>query len=62
MTTNSLDLDAAAETFARSTDFTTGVEEEFSILDPQTLELAPRFEELRDAAEHDAVLHDRHHR
>ena len=57
MTTNSLDLDAAAETFARSTDFTTGVEEEFSILDPQTLELAPRFEELRNAAEHDAVLH-----
>ncbi len=55
---NSLDLDAAAETFARSTDFTVGVEEEFSILDPQTLELAPRFEELRDAAAGDPRLHD----
>ena len=44
----SLDLDRAAETFAEATDFTVGVEEEFSILDPQTLDLAPRFEELRD--------------
>ena len=40
MTINSLDLDAAAETFAGSTDFTVGVEEEFSILDPQTLATA----------------------
>ena len=31
----SLDLDRAAETFAAATDFTVGVEEEFSILDPR---------------------------
>ena len=41
-----------------STDLTVGVEEEFSILDPQTLELAPRFEELRAAAEGDRLLHE----
>ena len=33
-----------------ASDFTVGVEEEFSILDPDTLDLAPRFEELRAAA------------
>jgi carboxylate-amine ligase len=48
---SSIDLDRAVETFAAATDFTVGVEEEFSILDPATLDLAPRFEELRDAAE-----------
>ena len=52
----SLDLDRAAETFAESSDFTVGVEEEFAILDPDTLDLAPRFEELRAAAESDPVL------
>ena len=35
---NSEDLDRAAETYAAATDFTVGVEEEFSILDPRTLE------------------------
>ena len=56
---NSLDLDRAAETFAEATDFTVGVEEEFSILDPQTLELLPRFEQLRDAAAaSDPLLHE----
>ncbi len=44
----SLDLDQAAATFAEASDLTVGVEEEFSILDPTTLELAPRFEELRE--------------
>ncbi len=44
--------------FERSTDFTVGLEEEFAILDPMTLDLAPRFEELRDAARAgDPVLH-----
>ncbi len=52
----SLDLDRAAETFAESSDFTVGVEEEFAILDPETLDLAPRFEELRAAAQSDPVL------
>jgi len=47
---NSLDLDRAAETFATATDLTVGIEEEFSILDPRTLDMLPRFEQLRDAA------------
>jgi carboxylate-amine ligase len=53
----SLDLDRAEETFAGARDLTVGVEEEFSILHPQTLELEPRFEQLRAAAENDEVLH-----
>ena len=48
----SLDLDRAAETFAEASDNTVGIEEEFSILDPRTLELLPRFEQLRDVAAH----------
>ena len=44
----SLDLDQAAAIFVEASDLTVGIEEEFSILDPATLELAPRFEELRD--------------
>jgi len=44
------DLDKAVETFADSTDLTVGLEEEFAILDPTTLDLVPRFEELRDCA------------
>jgi len=51
-----VDLDQAEETFARSTDMTVGVEEEFAILDAETLELLPRFEQLRDAAAADEVL------
>jgi carboxylate-amine ligase len=55
----SLDLDLAAETFAQARDFTVGVEEEFSILDPQTLEMLPRFEQLRAAAaDSDPSLHE----
>jgi carboxylate-amine ligase len=54
----SLDLDRAAETFAQASDFTVGVEEEFSILDPRTLDLLPRFEQLRDAAQSDPLLHE----
>ena len=45
-----LDLSAVPQTFAESVDGTVGLEEEFAILDPETLDLAPRFEELRDAA------------
>ena len=48
---NSLDLDSAAERFAEAVDCTVGIEEEFSILDPETLDLLPRFTQLRDAAE-----------
>jgi carboxylate-amine ligase len=54
----SLDLDRTEETFAEATDFTVGVEEEFAILDPRTLDLEPRFEELRAAAENDRLLHE----
>jgi carboxylate-amine ligase len=45
-----LDLDSARERFARSTDFTVAIEEEFAILDPATLALSGRFEQLHDAA------------
>jgi carboxylate-amine ligase len=45
-----IDLDRTEEIFAASTDLTVGLEEEFAVLDPQTLDLVPRFEELRDAA------------
>jgi glutamate---cysteine ligase / carboxylate-amine ligase len=54
-----IDLDNTEEMFAASTDLTVGLEEEFAVLDPGTLDLVPRFEELRDAAaELDRVLHD----
>jgi glutamate---cysteine ligase / carboxylate-amine ligase len=55
---SSIDLDRAVETFAAATDFTVGLEEEFGILDADTLELIGAFEELRDAAaEIDPLLH-----
>ncbi len=54
-----LDLEQAVETFAQAVDGTVGLEEEFSLLDPATLELVPRFEDLRDAArERDPVLRE----
>jgi carboxylate-amine ligase len=54
----SLDLDQAAATFEGASDLTVGVEEEFAILDPRTLDLLPRFEALRDAAQGDEVLRE----
>ncbi len=48
---NSEDLDRAVERFDAAEDLTVGLEEEFSILDPETLELVPRYEELRAAAD-----------
>ena len=45
-----LDMVRAREVFEASQDFTVGLEEEFGILDPRTLALDHRFEELRDAA------------
>ena len=51
-----LDMSRVREVFEASEDFTVGLEEEFAILDPETLGLAQRFEELRDAAQGDAVL------
>jgi carboxylate-amine ligase len=51
-----LDLESARGAFDASTDFTVGLEEEFAVLDAGTLDMAPRFEELRDAAAPDRVL------
>jgi glutamate---cysteine ligase / carboxylate-amine ligase len=53
-----LDLAQAVQTFDQAIDGTVGLEEEFSVLDPATLELVPHFEELRDAArDSDPLLH-----
>jgi glutamate---cysteine ligase / carboxylate-amine ligase len=46
----SIDLAAAEEVFGVSTDCTVGIEEEFAVLDAASLDMVPRFEELRDAA------------
>ncbi len=52
----SLDLDLVRERFESSTDFTVGLEEEFAILDPATLDLEHRFEEVYAACREDEVL------
>jgi glutamate---cysteine ligase / carboxylate-amine ligase len=53
----SLDFSTAHESFEDATDGTVGLEEEFALLDPATLDLVQRFEQLRDAAEmRDPVL------
>jgi carboxylate-amine ligase len=52
----SLDLDLVRERFESSTDFTIGLEEEFAILDPATLELEHRFEEVHAACMADDLL------
>src|SRR5215210_3120883 len=44
------------EVFAASEDFTVGLEEEFHLLDPETLSLTQRFEELYEAGGADPVL------
>jgi carboxylate-amine ligase len=51
-----IDVAAARETFEASADFTVGIEEEFALVDPETLLLVPRFELLRDVAASDPVL------
>jgi glutamate---cysteine ligase / carboxylate-amine ligase len=51
-----LDMPRVREVFEASTDFTVGIEEEFAILEPGTLSLDQRFEELRQAAQDDTVL------
>jgi carboxylate-amine ligase len=52
----SLDLDLARERFESSTDFTIGLEEEFAILEPSSLELAHRFEDVYAACQADEKL------
>jgi glutamate---cysteine ligase / carboxylate-amine ligase len=54
-----LDMVRAREAFEASTDFTVGIEEEFQILDPETLDLVQRFEELYEAALQDEGIGDR---
>jgi glutamate---cysteine ligase / carboxylate-amine ligase len=51
-----LDLGAVHQRFAESQDFTVGLEEEFAIVDPGTLELAHRFEEMYAACQEDELL------
>ena len=51
-----LEMPRVREVFEASTDFTVGIEEEFAILDPRTLALDHRFEELRELAQDDPVL------
>ena len=53
-----IDIERAVQAFATSTDGTVGIEEELAVLDAETLDLAPRFEELRDAGAADDVLVD----
>ncbi|HXB63494.1 MAG TPA: YbdK family carboxylate-amine ligase [Solirubrobacteraceae bacterium] len=50
MSGSGIDLDRAAETFAHAVDGTVGIEEEFALLHPATLDLVPRFEQLREVA------------
>src|SRR3954465_9542008 len=51
-----MDLEAAREVFEASQDLTVGIEEEWALVDPATLELVPRFADLRAASEDDPVL------
>jgi glutamate---cysteine ligase / carboxylate-amine ligase len=51
-----LDMTSARERFEGSTDFTVGIEEEFALVDPATLALEHRFEELYAACQGDDVL------
>src|SRR3954469_8779592 len=53
-----MDLVAAREIFETSQDLTVGIEEELAIVDPVTLELTSRFEDLRDDGAGDPVLAD----
>ncbi|HSI97219.1 MAG TPA: YbdK family carboxylate-amine ligase, partial [Gaiellaceae bacterium] len=45
----------ARERFDAATDFTVAVEEEFALLDPETLDLTSRFEDVQDAAQGTAL-------
>jgi carboxylate-amine ligase len=53
-----MDLTAAREVFEASQDLTVGIEEEWAILDPETLELIGRFDDLRAAGAQDPILSD----
>ena len=53
---NEIDLDSAEQIFDASVDGTVGLEEEFGVLSLDTLDLAPRFEELQSFAASDPEL------
>ena len=53
-----LDLGSARDIFDSSVDYTVGLEEEFGLLDPETLSLVNEFERLYEAAQRDEVLAD----
>jgi glutamate---cysteine ligase / carboxylate-amine ligase len=52
----SLDLERARELFEAATDFTIGIEEEFQLLDPESLDLVHRFGDLYSACQRDELL------
>jgi carboxylate-amine ligase len=52
----SLDLGLTREVFESSQDFTIGLEEEFALVDPDSLELVHRFEELQASCLEDELL------
>jgi glutamate---cysteine ligase / carboxylate-amine ligase len=51
-----LDIERVRGTFEASTDFTVGLEEEFALVDPATLELEHKFNQLMAACREDEVL------
>src|SRR4029077_3640821 len=51
-------LEAARANFEDGADFTVGVEEEFAILDPATLDMTPGFEQFGEAAPGHPTLAD----
>src|SRR5918998_940933 len=54
-----LDMERAREAFDASDDFTVGIEEEFQLLDPQSLALVQRWEELNAICAADPNIGDR---
>src|SRR3954471_24259298 len=51
-----MDLNAAREVFEASQDLTVGIEEEWAIIDPVTLDLVPKYEQMRVDGDKDDVL------
>jgi glutamate---cysteine ligase / carboxylate-amine ligase len=51
-----IDLDQSQAIFEESTDFTVGIEEEFALLDPSSLELVSAFERMAEEAQRDELL------
>jgi glutamate---cysteine ligase / carboxylate-amine ligase len=58
VTSSGLDLEQVREVFEASTDFTIGIEEEFAIVDPASLELQHRFGDLYARCQEDELLAD----